>query len=60
MNRLKEMEKKFTVLDWSDNSLGLNPIENCWSHMKRKLKAERHSTTSLPKLITATVYRRCG
>jgi transposase len=53
MNRLKEMEKEFTVLDWPGNSPDLNPIENCWSHMKRKLKGETHSTTSLPKLITA-------
>jgi transposase len=53
MNRLKEMEKEFQVLDWPGNSPDLNPIENCWSQMKRKLKAERHSTTSLPKLITA-------
>jgi hypothetical protein len=52
MGRLKEMENKFKVMDWPGNSPDLNPIENCWAYMKRKLK--RDSTiTSLPKLITA-------
>ena len=30
----------------------MNPIENCWSHMKRKLK-EDHTITSVPKLMQA-------
>jgi hypothetical protein len=29
MKRLKEMEGEFKVLDWSGNSLDLDPIENC-------------------------------
>ncbi len=48
MNRLKEMEKGFTVLDWPGDSLDLNSITNCWTRMKRKLKAEMHSTTPCP------------
>jgi transposase len=53
MNRLKEMKAEFSVLDWPGNSPDLNPIENCWSYMKLKLKAARFDTTSLPKLIHA-------
>jgi transposase len=53
MKRLKEMEDEFKVLDWPGNSPDLNPIENCWSFMKHKLKAEKFKTTSLPKLINA-------
>ncbi len=43
--------KEFTVLDWPGNSPNLNPIENCWSVMKMKLKNKE--ITSLPKLIQA-------
>jgi hypothetical protein len=32
-------------LIWGGGGLG-------WSHMKRKVKAESHSTTSLPKLMS--------
>jgi len=53
MKRLKEMENEFAVMDWPGNSPDLNPIENCWSYMKAKLKAERFDTTSLPKLTEA-------
>ena len=34
----------------SGNSPDLNPIENCWSYMRRKLKGNR-DITSLPKLV---------
>jgi hypothetical protein len=47
------MKAEFSVLDWPGNSPDLNPIENCWSYMKQKLKADRFNTTSLPKLIFA-------
>jgi hypothetical protein len=40
-------KEKFSILDWSGNSPDMNPIENCWSHMKRKLK-EDHTITSVP------------
>jgi hypothetical protein len=40
-------KEKFSILDWSGNSPDMNPIENCWSHMKRKLK-EDHTLTSVP------------
>ncbi len=53
LKRLKEMEGEFKLLDWPGNSPDLNPIENCWSFMKHKLKAEKFETNSLPKLINA-------
>jgi transposase len=52
MDHLKEFKKEFGILDWPGNSPDLNPIENCWSHMKRKLK-DNGNITSLPKLIEA-------
>lgn len=45
-------EKNIKVLDWPGNSPDLNPIENCWSFMKKKLK-EDHTITSVPKLMHA-------
>jgi transposase len=42
-------EQPFQVIDWPGNSSDLNPIENCWSHMKRKLKDK--DISSVPKLI---------
>jgi transposase len=44
-------EKPFEVMDWPGNSPNLNPIENCWNHMKNKLKEVVIS--SLPKLKEA-------
>jgi transposase len=52
MNRLKEIEKEFAVLDWPGNSPDLNPIENCWSFIKAKLKTESFDTNSLHKLMS--------
>jgi transposase len=52
MGKLKEMKKQFQVMDWPGNSPDLNPIENCWSYMKYKLKSDR-AVTSLPKMILA-------
>jgi hypothetical protein len=49
MDHLKEFKKEFDILDWPGNSPDLNPIENCWSHMKRKLKDDSN-ITSLPSL----------
>jgi transposase len=43
-------KEKFSILDWPGNSSDLNAIENCWSHMKRKLK-EDHIITSVPKMM---------
>jgi hypothetical protein len=39
-------------MDWPGNSPDLNPIENLWSIMKKKLK-EDHTITSLKKLQDA-------
>ena len=52
MEHLRTFEKEFSVMDWPGNSPDLNPIENCWSYMKMKLKND-HTITSLPKLIDA-------
>ena len=52
MNYLKEYENEFTIMDWPGNSPDLNPIENCWSYMKRRLKAD-HNITSAVKLEEA-------
>lgn len=51
MNRLKEMENEFNVMDWPGNSPDLNPIENVWSYMKYKLK--NRTITSLKSLEDA-------
>jgi hypothetical protein len=50
--RLKEMEKTCSVMDWPGNSPDLNPTENCWAHMKHKLKWDC-SIISLLNLIKA-------
>jgi hypothetical protein len=38
----------FEISDWPGNSPDLNPIGNCWNHMKDKLK--NMDIPSLPKL----------
>ena len=49
---LDAMKEEFEVLDWPGNSPDLNPIENCWSHMKAKLK-NMPEVASIPKLERA-------
>jgi transposase len=49
MEELKKMEYEFKVMDWRSNSPDLNPIENVWGFMKRKLKDQ--SVTSLPHTL---------
>ena len=41
-------DKGIRVLEWPGNSPDLNPIENVWGYMKRKLKPT--DITSVPKL----------
>jgi transposase len=45
-------ENKIPVLDGLENAQDLNPIENLWSIMKKKLQND-HSITSLPLFIAA-------
>jgi hypothetical protein len=52
MSLLKQCQEEFSIIDWPGNSPDLNPIKNCWSHMKRKLKGDRN-ITSLPRLVEA-------
>ncbi len=52
MNFLKESQGQFSIMDWPGNSQDLNPIENCWSYMKKRLKGNS-DITSLPKLMEA-------
>lgn len=52
MAHLKTFQDEFTVMDWPGNSPDLNPIENCWSYMKSKLK-NSEAITSLPMLEQA-------
>jgi transposase len=52
MNFLKESQGQFSIMDWPGNSPDLNPVENCWSYMKKKLKGNS-DITSLPKLLEA-------
>ncbi len=51
-------KEKFLILDWPVNSPNLNPIENCWSHMKRKLKDD-HTITSVSKRIRRSSRCEC-
>jgi transposase len=44
-------QQDFQVIDWPGNSPDLNPIENCWNHLKNMLK--KKDTSSVPKLISA-------
>ena len=53
----KKVKKIFSylsisVLDWPGNSPDLNPIENLWAIMKRRVK--EHDCTTMTKLIEAT------
>ena len=44
--------KNIKLLEWPENSLDLNPIENFWKELKNRV-AEKHPT-GLPSLIRTT------
>ena len=46
-------EKDITILDWPGNLPDLNPIENLWAIIKRRIKKTDCSTE--PKLISAII-----
>ena len=46
-------DHSISVLDWPNNSPDLNPIENLWAIMKRRVK--EHDCTTMTKLMEATV-----
>ncbi len=52
MTFLKQSEKEFSIIDWLWNSPDLNPINNCWLYMKRKLNSNS-DIFSLTKLVEA-------
>ena len=46
-------EKDVTILDWPANSLDLNPIENLWAIIKRRI--EKTDCSTIQKLISAII-----
>jgi len=46
-------EKDITILDWSGNSPDLNPIENLWAIIERRI--EKTECSTVQKLISAIV-----
>jgi transposase len=50
-------EKRIAVLDWPGNSPDLNPIENLWSIIKKRLKDDH---TSHRSLSSKKQSRGCG
>jgi len=43
-------EQEFKVLSWPSQSPDLNPIENCWSHLKSKIYSFEKPATGLKEL----------
>ena len=41
--------RNLTLLDWAENSLDLNPIENLWMMIKRKLSGKKFTTMAANK-----------
>ena len=49
-------ENEYTVLDWPGNSQDLNPIENVWAILKRKLKMTTISNRKALILVAKTKW----
>jgi hypothetical protein len=44
-------QQTFDEIDWPGNSPDLNPIKNCWNHVKTTLK--KKDISSVPRLTAA-------
>ena len=49
-------ERGLMVLEWTGNSLDINPIENLWAIIKHKLQKDDYSTMQM--MISAVIKAR--
>jgi hypothetical protein len=51
--------KRITLLEWPGNSPDLNPIENLWQFMKRRINRERYTSMTTLKNEILCAWREC-